>query len=155
MPLWCTVCVFLVRFSLAAFNHRGFSLSLRCHRISLTLPALLFFYCYYYDPVALPASGSSVSFRIRLLICIKSVCHSLPVSLAPPAHESCRMHHESSIVSLYTCTITFPFLSSLFLLSVIHGLAQWSRLRCHEPDEKCYITRTPNSILCLRLVVMR
>lgn len=48
-----------------------------------------------------------------------------------------------------------PFLFLCFSFSVIHELAQRSRPRCHEPDEKCYITRTPNSILCLRLVVMR
>jgi hypothetical protein len=44
-----------------------------------------------------------------------------------------------------------PFFPLCFSFSVIHGLAQRSRLRCYEPDEKCYITRTPNSILCLRL----
>jgi hypothetical protein len=82
-----------------------------------TLPSPLFFYCYYYDPVALPASGLSVSFPIRRLICIMSVCHSLsPCLFSPSRRIPCRIHHESSIVSLYTCTTTFPFLSSLFLL---------------------------------------
>jgi len=89
---------------------RNFSVKHRSLSCSPHSP-FFFLYCYYYDPVALPASGLSLSlpfkaFNLRY-VCL-DISRSPSVSLALPAHESMPQASRMKVaLCLYTCTTSF------------------------------------------------